>query len=78
MKIQKLIFCALLAGCAEFPALDGTIDAEARDAPYPKLVNIADLRSLNSDGATTENEIAVLQARVAGLNARAAALRSRQ
>lgn len=78
MKIQMLIFCALIAGCAEFPALDGTIDAEARDAPFPKLENIAELRNLTADGATTEDEIAALQARIARLNARANALRERQ
>lgn len=78
MKIQMLIFCALIAGCAEFPALDGTIDAQARNAPFPKLVNIADLKNLATDGATTEGEIAALQARIARLNARANALRARQ
>jgi len=61
-----------LAACAQFPALDGTIGQDARDAPYPQLTAAPTF----SDPAETETANAAMIARIAALRARAARLRS--
>lgn len=59
----------LLAACAPFPALKGTISDIARDAPYPQLTP---LPVLDPDG---NGDDPALQARIDTLKARAAVLR---
>lgn len=74
MRTTGLIIIALLSGCAEFPELDGTVDDAARNAPFPELVNLDALRGqVGASDATPDN----MAARIAGLNARADALRQR-
>ena len=38
MNVKPLILFALLAGCADFPALDRAVPAEATRGAYPKLL----------------------------------------
>lgn len=66
---------ALLAGCTGFPRLDGTISAHARRADYPRLAPIDQLIAGADDQQITDVTIGGLQARIAGLRARAARLR---
>ena len=68
MRISPFIFVAL-AGCADFPALDGTISVAARAAPYPQLVQLAQILPVDPVEDTQ------MAARVAALQARAARLR---
>ena len=63
----------LLTACAAFPELEGTIDDDARNAPYPRLVNIDDLT--NADTATTAAPFD-LQGRIDRLNSKADSLRA--
>ena len=65
--LPVLLLC--LGACAQFPALDGTISDAARAAPYPQLTPIPDFDEtpVQADPAT--------DARIAALQARAAALR---
>ncbi len=68
MRFMPLFFIVLI-GCAEFPALDGTISDAARAAPYPTLRQLPHSATIESDAD------AGLAARVAALQARAARLR---
>ena len=78
MHFKSLIIIALLSGCAEFPALDGTVNAAARNTPFPTLINLDTLRSQIDDSfAGTSAVTDGMAARVARLNARADELRRR-
>ena len=66
----SLLLLPLLAACATFPALDGTISDAARNAPYPTLTPVPPL-----PGATVDAADAAMAARIAALQARAARLR---
>ena len=59
----------ILAGCAQFPVLDGRITDTTRQAPYPTL------QPLPSFGASPDVADSAFDARVAALQARAARLR---
>lgn len=65
-----LPFLLLLAACAQFPALDGTISDAARAAPYPTLQPLPTLQD-----APPEDTEALVAARLAALNAKAEWLR---
>lgn len=73
-----LALIVLLAGCAEFPALDGTIPPQAEAADFPELVPLAPLlaerRGTGTDAAATTR---TLDARIANLRSRARALQTR-
>ncbi|WP_242650990.1 hypothetical protein [Yoonia tamlensis] len=58
-----------LAGCAQIPALDGSISDAARAAPYPVLTPMPGIAPVT---AAQDSDLA---ARVAALHARAAWLR---
>ncbi|PUB18775.1 hypothetical protein [Yoonia sediminilitoris] len=60
-----------LTGCTTFPALEGTISDDARDAPYPVLT----ARPTAGDSTTTPDTDADLQARIEALERRAEVLR---
>jgi hypothetical protein len=62
-------FFVALSGCANFPALDGTISDAARAAPYPTLTQLPQITAVAPED---EDQLA---ARVAALQARAARLR---
>jgi hypothetical protein len=68
MRVLPIILC-LLSACATFPQLDGTISAAARNAPYPLLTPVPIAPQASGDVA------ADMQARVAALQTRAAAIR---
>lgn len=70
--------CLLTAGCAEIPALEGTISPEAAAAPYPKVLPVERILdgAAAAQSATPETQ-AQLEARAAGLRARADRLRNR-
>lgn len=73
-----VLFCLILGACAQFPELDGTVAPDLRDADFPALVPLESLRVTNgrviaNPAETTQN----LEARIAGLRARAAALQRR-
>jgi hypothetical protein len=76
-SLAVLPLCAaLLAACTQFPALDDSVSAQTRAAPYPDLVPLERLTSQvpspRADASATE---AALNARLARLRARAAGLR---
>jgi len=69
-----MIVCLALASCAAFPALDQTITAADRAAPYPSLTNIDALLAaapVDRAGPSLQTQ----ESRIAGLRARAARLR---
>jgi hypothetical protein len=59
----------VLAACADVPALEGTVSDAARNAPYPALVPLVDLPT------PVTAQTADMDARIAALQRRAAALR---
>lgn len=65
-----------VAACAQFPELEGTIEPDLEDAPYPELVRLepilAAANTITVDPVQTE---AHLNTRLAGLRARANAMR---
>lgn len=65
-----------LAGCTDFPALDGTISPALQNAPYPDLVPlspiVAQAGAADYGGASAAADLAP---RLAALRARAAGLR---
>jgi hypothetical protein len=68
MRFIPLFFVALI-GCADFPALDGTISDAARAAPYPTLTQFQQVSATDSASDTQ------FAARLTALQARAAWLR---
>jgi hypothetical protein len=75
VNLKPLILLSLLSGCAEFPALEGTIDAAAMNAPYPQLIPLDPLLAQVGGLASATAASVGLGGRVAALAARAAALR---
>lgn len=75
MRFAVIAFLTLSA-CSDFPALEGTIQPDLENAPFPALVPlgpvIAQTSSINSVAATAEAD---LSPRIARLRARAATLR---
>jgi hypothetical protein len=69
----------LLTACAQFPALDATLDEAAYAAPYPQLQSIEPLLAQSAAmGTTGRNSPATLagaEGRIASLRASAAGLR---
>ncbi|SFE65688.1 hypothetical protein SAMN04515678_11340 [Roseivivax sediminis] len=65
---------ALLAGCATFPEVEAVESADVDTADYPRLVNIDTLIARTAPRATPDLRAGV-EARAAGLRARADALR---
>ena len=77
MRLNGLILLVCLAGCADIPELPGTMVAD--DAPYPALIPIEGLlaAAAGADAAirVADAGTAGVMSRVAGLSARANALR---
>ncbi|MCV3271203.1 hypothetical protein [Roseobacter sinensis] len=68
-----LIFCA---ACVQFPEVDDATDQTARDADYPDLIPLDGVPPPSTEAQTERDETqAALEARVSGLQARAAGLR---
>ncbi|WP_296423858.1 hypothetical protein [Yoonia sp.] len=70
MRIALFLICC--GACAPFPALEGSVSATARNAPYPQLTALSPLLQQTTDTATNDT---VLARRIAALQARAARLR---
>lgn len=70
-----LLLAALAQGCAQFPALDGTVPPEAERAAFPRLVPLGPVLARAEEVQITEATEADINARVARLRARAARLR---
>lgn len=72
MRLAVLAFVLTVSACAEFPVLDQGLTAADRAAPYPDLLP---LDALDAPEPADDPEAAVLEARIAALQTRAAALR---
>tara|TARA_R110002051_G_scaffold63765_4_gene116042 strand:- start:4268 stop:4576 length:309 start_codon:yes stop_codon:yes gene_type:complete len=79
MRLPFLIALASLGACAEFPQLESTIDAAARNAPYPVLQPLGPLLAQadaqQSKAPLTAASVAAFETRLASLQARANRLR---
>lgn len=78
MRLPHLIIglCAVLTACAQVPQLDGTIDAAARDAPFPTLTPIGPiLAQAQATSQVSAADVGDISARIAALQSRAAILR---
>lgn len=75
MRAALLSVFVGLAACADVPALEDRIDATARDAPFPALINIDPLLAQTYAAPQSQAEVADMNARIAGLRARADRLR---
>lgn len=72
MRYLIIIAVTGFTACAPFPELDGTISEAARNAPFPRLINID---TIAAPAPSEAPDLANLDARLARLNARAEALR---
>lgn len=68
-------FVLTLAGCSDFPELDGAVAPGLERAAYPRLVPVEPLIAGAQDTQITDETEAGIAARVAALRARAARLR---
>ncbi|WP_300058373.1 hypothetical protein [uncultured Roseobacter sp.] len=77
MRLAALCFLLITAAaCVQFPEIDDATDEVARDADYPDLVPLDTIPASSVDAQTErEDTQATLEARVSGLQARAARLR---
>lgn len=76
MGIRALLVCVVLAGCAQFPALEDVEGPGVADAAYPRLLSVSELRAIPASSATIEVQTSVLD-RIAALRARAERLQRR-
>lgn len=77
-RAALILSLALLTGCTAFPELEATTSAEARAAPYPRLVPLEPLIAAAQETALAPETGARLAARAAALRGRAARLRRSQ
>lgn len=76
LALPAALMVTLFAGCAQLPALDGTITPELEAAAYPDLVPLGPvLASAQSAGTDPLGLTTAIDGRVAALKARAARLR---
>ena len=80
MRRATLIFCLALAGCTQFPDLDGTVAPDLEQADFPDFLPTDQLRAGAATSATDPGETtAAPDARIrAGARSRAAALQRRR
>lgn len=74
MRIAPVL-ALLLSACAGFPALDARMTEADRTAPWPALVPLGPVLAAADARAGAPPPAGDLPARIAALNARAAALR---
>ena len=79
MRAICLSFAALLLGaaCTQFPEVDATVGRDTRTADYPALVPVETLQARMNSPTLTPAAAPAFDTRVAGLKARAAALKRR-
>lgn len=71
-----MVICAVwLAGCSDFPQLEASLSPAARAAAYPTIAPFEQINAIDEGGEITPESMQALQARAAGLRARAARLR---
>lgn len=70
-----LALVAALPGCSDFPPLEESVGITGREAPYPDLVPVAELRAAVPAPGIEADTAGGIEARVARLRARAARLR---
>lgn len=73
--ISAVLFLATLAACTRFPDLDAAVTPGARTAGYPDLLPAEELRARVPEARLEEETPGSIEARIAGLRARAARLR---
>ena len=76
MRLAPILLVCVLSACAEFPALDGTIDPGLANAPYPALMPLGPILAqagTSDSGAALAQQ--ALSPRLANLRARANGLR---
>lgn len=74
--MRMVLACVLLlTGCTDFPDLEGRLTAADADQPYPALVPAETILAGAQDPAIQSDTQSSLDARVAALEQRAAALR---
>lgn len=78
MRAAPIVLCLALSACTQFPALDGTVTPDLKNADFPDLVPLdpllANTQPVIADPVQTTQ---ALEARVAALRARARALQRR-
>lgn len=78
INLTKIFLLLAATGCSpDIPNASDTISAEARRAPYPELVYLPKLLQDSERESKIEQEVTALGDRVAGLRAKANALRGR-
>ena len=77
LSLPAALLMALTA-CTQFPELDAVATPGVENAPYPRLVPIDDLIADPAPPRATKEDIAQVQARADGLQARAARVGSAQ
>lgn len=77
MRFAILLTCLCAACTTNLPDIDDTISQEAQNAPYPELSRLPVLLAQSEAGSSVVDETAALEARIARLKARAAALKGR-
>ncbi|MEM6372418.1 MAG: hypothetical protein AAF727_06525 [Pseudomonadota bacterium] len=79
LRATTLSLFFVLAGCAQFPELDGTVAPDLANADFPDLVPLGPLlQDVPPDVDDAEETTRALDARIAALRARAAALQRRE
>ena len=75
MRLIAFILPLALMACTQFPELDGVVSDAGKNAKYPKLRPINTLLAQTaSTGPSAEETISTIDARIAALQNRAAAL----
>ncbi|WP_299724669.1 hypothetical protein [uncultured Tateyamaria sp.] len=78
MRSAILTLCLALAACTQFPDLDGTVPPNLENADFPDFVPSAQLGAGGATRTDPEETTTALDARIAALRARAAALQRRE
>ncbi|MFL4470632.1 hypothetical protein ACERZ8_12350 [Tateyamaria armeniaca] len=79
IRAATLFLFLTLAACAQFPELDGTVAPDLENADFPDLVPLEPLLARTAPVVADPVETSeALDARVAALRARAAALQRRE
>ncbi|WP_299146035.1 hypothetical protein [uncultured Tateyamaria sp.] len=78
MRATPILFCLVLAACAQFPELDSTVSPDVANADFPALVPLEPLLAASDPIVSDPDQTTqTLNRRVAALRARANALQRR-
>lgn len=70
-----ILITGLVAGCSDILPLDRSVDKRTRDASYPDLIPVEEIRAQATTPQITPDTADTLDRRSAGLRARAARLK---